>query len=107
MCFGSADTINTQSIHTLNVNWMCGPREINSICKPFSIQFKCGQAISVVYHALLIFNDINHIDCVHSLMLRKSGLSTDGDTDSVRLVGPIAPITYRGTPVTMDIWQYV
>ena len=33
------------------------------------------------------------------LIFRKSGCSTDGETDSVRLVGPIAPITERGIPV--------
>ena len=37
--------------------------------------------------------------CIHnSLIFRYSGFSTDGEIDRVRLVGPNAPQTYRGTP---------
>ena len=35
---------------------------------------------------------------IHLLMFLKSGLSTEGDTDSVLLVGPSAPTTYFGRP---------
>ena len=34
-------------------------------------------------------------------MFLYSGLSTDGETDSVLLVGPMAPMTYLCTPVSL------
>ena len=79
---------------------------ITRIASFAKIEFPISHSSYVVF-IIYVYMYMYHVDCVHSLMLRKSGLSTDGDTDSVRLVGPIAPITYRGTPVTMDIWQYV
>jgi len=39
----------------------------------------------------------------HSLMLRISGFSTDGEMDSVRLVGPRPPATYLFIPATLII----
>lgn len=37
------------------------------------------------------------------LILRKSGCSTEGEIDSVRLVGPSAPATYRFLPETNPV----
>ena len=39
----------------------------------------------------------------NSLIFRYPGFSTEGDIDSVLLVGPIAPATYLGIPLNYKI----